>query len=70
MPVHPGAVVQLGLSWHSGSTHDLQVVWFQVADGRVRLGLNRLPKATIHENEWKSLVQRALQTFESEISDD
>jgi hypothetical protein len=69
MPVHQGAVVQLGLSWHSGSTHDLQVVWFQVADGRVRLGLNRLPKATIHENEWKSLVQRALQAFESEISD-
>lgn len=69
MPVHQGALVQVGLSWHSGSTHDLELVWFQVADGEVRLGLNRLPKATIHENEWRSLVERAIQAFEADFSD-
>ncbi len=63
MPVHHGALVQVGLSWHSGTTHDLELVWFQVADGQVRLGLNRLPKATIHENEWRSLVDRAVDAF-------
>ncbi len=66
MPVHHGALVQVGLSWHSGSTHDLELVWFQVSDGQVRLGLNRLPKATIHENEWKSLVERAMNSFDIE----
>lgn len=64
MPVHQGTLVQVGLSWHSGSTHDLELVWFQVADGQVRLGLNRLPKAEIHENEWKSLVERATKAFD------
>ncbi len=65
MPVHQGALVQVGLSWHSGTRHDLELVWFQVAEGQVRLGLNRLPKATIHENEWRSLVERARQAFEA-----
>ena len=69
MPVHHGALVQVGLSWHSGSTHDLELVWFQVGDGEVRLGLNRLPKATIHENEWNSLVERANQAFDVEADD-
>ena len=67
MPIHEGAAVQLGLPWHSGTTHNMELAWFRISAGKVRLGLKRLPKGEIHEREWQALVERALKFFEEHL---
>lgn len=67
MPLHEGATLQIGLPWHSGTKHQLELAWFRVSDERLLVGLSRPVSAGVQPGEWEALVARAVDYFRGRV---
>ena len=67
LPLHEGCAVEIGLPWHSGTTHAMSLAWYRTQGGELRLGLQRRAKGRIHEEEWADLLVVAQREIDAKI---